>query len=807
MSNDIILNIKTNTDQAKKSLQSLKGSFDILKVAAAGFIAAVGARQIASIVGDAISAASKQEDAINKLNVALRLAGEFSAEASEDMQTFASNLQSVTKIGDETTLEMLALAKSFGLSNDQAKDLVTAAADLSAVTGMSLDSAVRNLGKSFSGLAGELGESVPGMRDLTQEQLRAGAAIDLIIQKYGGAAQGEVKTFSGAIQQLQNTFGDLQEELGFIITQNPAVITAINFLSGAFSDMGSAVKDGRSELTKYISLTIEGLVASTSLFLSTVSGAIQGVANFVQNIRALRIQVKLLFESFLETVAVSSGMRKELDRQRKEISELIKEYDEAEESWNGLIGGIDQFGVKAEELRLTLSKLDHQQKISNRTTSEAARQAKELTRSTTESAKAAEEHRKSLEQFVSQARTSLANAGLSAAQVIEKSLAETTAKIQEAMQAGIITVSEGSKLLVAATLDAETKMTKIVEDEQAKREAAYKETFNRVKEANAKALEEMAKKERKFNSTIGGVLADVAQGEGGAKSMIASGIGAAADAALPGAGFAAQQLANSFMGGPEQVRAMVDAFAEALPELIVKIAESMPVFVDAIADNIGPIVIALVKAMPRIAWSLVEAVINLIRSPLQNLFKELFGGETIQRFGRGLVSGVNKAFNKIVEKVGELGQELWDEFIGVGRDLAKIGSDIFEGFIKRVGEIGQAIIDAIKEGVSGLFGGGGKDKDNWFEKGREEVESWFGMSTGGTVPRGFPNDNFPAALTSGEMVVPVDDVNRLRRFLDSQERGQQSSARSQPTVIQLVVGQKELAQVILDLNRSGFRTA
>lgn len=155
-----------------------------------------------------------QEAAINQLNQSLKNAGTFSREASEDMQAFASQLQQASVNGDETTLSMLALARNFTQTNEQAKELVSAAADLSAATGKSFESSVVNLGKTFAGLAGEIGQSVPALRDLTAEQLKAGEAIDLVAKKFAGSALAETKTFNGQVTQLKNSFGDLLEIVG-----------------------------------------------------------------------------------------------------------------------------------------------------------------------------------------------------------------------------------------------------------------------------------------------------------------------------------------------------------------------------------------------------------------------------------------------------------------------------------------------------------------------------------------------------------------------------------------------------------------
>lgn len=189
-----------------------------------------------------IGAAAKQEAAVNALNQALKSAGSFSQAASADLQAFASELQRTSTIGDETALEMLALSKAMGATNDQAKDMVQAAANLSAATGISLESAVKNLGKTFSGLTGELGESLPMLRQLSPEALKAGAAIDLINKRFAGSALAETRTFSGAFEQAKNALGDLAEEIGFFVTKSPATTAALNFMAGKFAEFSEAVR-------------------------------------------------------------------------------------------------------------------------------------------------------------------------------------------------------------------------------------------------------------------------------------------------------------------------------------------------------------------------------------------------------------------------------------------------------------------------------------------------------------------------------------------------------------------------------------
>jgi len=194
-------------------------------------------------VSNAIAASIEQADALNQLNTALALAGDFSQAASKDLQDFAIQLQKTTVISDETTLQMLALSKSFGVSNKQAKELVTAAANLSAVTGKDLRTSVEQLGGSLSGNLGLLGRTAPALRGLSKEALAAGGAIQFVNERFGGAAEAQAQTFSGAITQLKNQFGDLLEVVGDIVTKSPVLVEVFKFISEQISRAGQSLTD------------------------------------------------------------------------------------------------------------------------------------------------------------------------------------------------------------------------------------------------------------------------------------------------------------------------------------------------------------------------------------------------------------------------------------------------------------------------------------------------------------------------------------------------------------------------------------
>jgi hypothetical protein len=265
--------IKSATDEAedkfkksgKKSGKSFSSQFskalkaDITPAlkTTAKTVAALGAA-VAGIgavtIFKSIQSASQQQDAVNRLAGALKSSGEFSQAALKDFQQYASELQKVSKVGDQVALGQLALAKSYKASNEQAKQIVTVAADMAQAFGTDLETQVRQISKTLGGFAGELGETQPALKALTAEQLRNGDAIDILSKAYAGQAQNALNTYSGAVAQAKNSFGDLLEEVGKIVTQNPAIIKAIGGVTKAFVAATKQVAEFASNFDIFVDL-------------------------------------------------------------------------------------------------------------------------------------------------------------------------------------------------------------------------------------------------------------------------------------------------------------------------------------------------------------------------------------------------------------------------------------------------------------------------------------------------------------------------------------------------------------------------
>ena len=205
------VNIDISTKGAKKSKEELSGlNGAISKMGKAVGIASAayfGAKGLISAFSTVIEASGRQEQAEKALEVAL-------GKTSTALLDQASALQSVTTAGDEALIEQQAFLASLKFTEDQIKTIIPVALDLSAATGISLESAVRNTSKTFSGLAGELGELVPQLRDLTTEEMKAGEAVKVLGELFEGQATKQADTMSGALIRAENSAGDLAEAIG-----------------------------------------------------------------------------------------------------------------------------------------------------------------------------------------------------------------------------------------------------------------------------------------------------------------------------------------------------------------------------------------------------------------------------------------------------------------------------------------------------------------------------------------------------------------------------------------------------------------
>lgn len=204
-------------------------------------IAKIGS-SIKNFFNGAITASLEAESALNRLSVALKTSGSFSQAALKDFDNFAKVIERTTKFDGDLVLSQLAVAKSFGLTNDQAKQVLSTATGLATALGVSLESATEQLSGTLNGTIGRLGKVVPELKALSEEQLRAGEGLRILSDRFKGVAEGDAKTFQGQLTISKAAVGELQEELGNLITQSPEVRLSLKQITETILGLTNGVK-------------------------------------------------------------------------------------------------------------------------------------------------------------------------------------------------------------------------------------------------------------------------------------------------------------------------------------------------------------------------------------------------------------------------------------------------------------------------------------------------------------------------------------------------------------------------------------
>jgi len=221
----VVKNFKKNLSDVSKSTvkntNDMQTGFKSLwKQMALGQMAFVGVQQgLQSILGTlrgSVKAFLEQEKADKMLEASMKNLGSFSQTAFEGMKKFASEIQKVTVIGDETTEQIMALGMNMGVSADHIKEATKQAIGLSKAYKFDLNTSMRMVALARQGDFNLLKRYIPELRktnDLTKLQAiytkKAADGFKL--------AQAETETYAGKIQQLKNAWGDFQEKIGKVI--------------------------------------------------------------------------------------------------------------------------------------------------------------------------------------------------------------------------------------------------------------------------------------------------------------------------------------------------------------------------------------------------------------------------------------------------------------------------------------------------------------------------------------------------------------------------------------------------------------
>lgn len=337
--------IQKVTSELNKFAKQVKGS-DVVKFGVA-FGAATKAVNIATAaIKKTVEAVHDLEDAYRtqikaekQLEVAAQNNPYLDHNSVRQLEDYASHLQSVSTVGDESLIPMMAQLASAGRTQTEIQEIMSAALDVSASGMMSLDEAVKALNKTYSGTAGQLGNQITAIKSLTAEQLKNGEAIKIIAEQFKGMAE-QTAAATGSAEQLKNAAGDLKEEFGAVFEE--ASVPMRKFFTEAFSNLSSYL----SELRK----TREDAEA----VLAALERAKKGIAS-LEDFEIIESGAEQLINKNLDKIDELQAKYDKLSERKQKGSagqKLKEEMDELERLNDGYIQIIELANVEIDKKHL-----------------------------------------------------------------------------------------------------------------------------------------------------------------------------------------------------------------------------------------------------------------------------------------------------------------------------------------------------------------------------------------------------------------------------------------------------------------------
>lgn len=710
-------------------------------------------RPVFNIIEAGFSKSAEQaleaEKATIALANALRVSGEFSADAVRQFEDLAAAIQKTTTVTDEAVLGAVTLAKSYGLSNTEAKNVIKVATDLSARLGIDLNSATEKVAKTMTGFVDrDLGRMIGGLKGLSKEQLIAGEGLKLIQDRVKGSAEALSNSFGGALQQAKNSFNEVFEQFGKAVISAPEFTRAIKSLAEQFATLAVEVARLAPDIAIITGEIIRLSLAAVTTALKIEKFAFQVIAGIKAFIGSAVSAIGGLLDiipGFIDFLVF------DVDRGVKKISESLARLNPANffKSAAAASGQVaktfDPFIDASKRVQDALAATGKSAETFNKKLGVDSGAAAAIRKSALE--------REKVESDFQAKKIELEKLGLTEIQKLNLDFAKQKELINKAAAFGFIKSEEAkNKLLLGLEKDQIEKIRAIREKEN------QKFATGGLGALIGTAVKGQQITKENTQAAAVGFTATILKGAEGAKQLVASTIGAVADAIIPGIGGVVSEIIGVLAQGPEKVKEMVTSFAKSLPDIIKNIVQAIPALIEALVTELPP---ALAKTMPFVA-------LNFAESLIKNMPKIVAG------FAKGLVDAAKAFVDELIHQITTVGG-----LFGGGNGGA-IGSG---GFLKGDITVGRVLADAFTLGLNEVFG------------------NPFGFADGGRIPDlpQFNNDRFPARLSAGEQVLSKDLSSRLDSFL--------SGSGNQPSVIQVNIGQRELARVLLDLNRNGFRTA
>lgn len=483
------------SNETKKGLADAGRIFDNFAANIASNVVSAGVELIAKsfgnlvdVLGDAIQQAAEQQEAVNRLNSALQQSGQYSAQASKELQTFAAGLQTTTKYADDAVISATALISSLGrLDSEGLQKATVAATNLASALQIDLQTAANLVGKAADGNVSVLSRYGITVKETGDKARDFSIALDEIQRKFGNAATSEVNTYAGSLAQLNNAYNDVLKVVGESIITNPILIEIIKTLGAQFVSLSTYIQKNRDVIDTLTSDALVNLIHGFGSLATALDYAYRGV-QILQGAFAALVGTMMRFNPVLAILAQFSddannlrqafiGLSEEGIKRIEESFTQSTFFGQGAEKIHALASGLEVLREKSNELAA--------QNLQNLAASQVAFEEDAITKEAM-----AEQRLIAQETEQSKALTSYANYLFQRNEALKKADDEESKKTIAANNAKITAILNSNRLSDRAKLDLQAKTAEVSRQIDEQRAREQMDTLTRIATlGNAKTKE------------------------------------------------------------------------------------------------------------------------------------------------------------------------------------------------------------------------------------------------------------------------------------------------------------------------------
>lgn len=784
--------------QTDKSVSGIEKRFSTLTtVVGAVFGAAIikkGFDATISGLKSVITEGAKYETEVTRLGQSLRITNEFSQQAVNRFIALGDEIERTTIFTGGQIAEQVALAKTYSLTNKETESLVKASVALAGATGKDLNTATTLLANSYSGQAGQLRKLVPEVANLTEEQLLSGAAIDIIAKKFANFAGAELNTFNGQIIRSAQNLENIQEAAGRAITEDGGIRQILKEYNAALVSFTELINENRAEIGEFISVVLNGFFTigkvTSEVFrvfelgFRTIGLAGQAIIDtFKTAASAGEIVIKLLKGDFAGAAKIMANNFKETAAAANSIGDASTRYD--------------KFGAAVDRVQERVADASAETKALQKSTNDLGKEFDS-------SADASKRFGQKLKGEFETLQKQIEETGAIPLETLSKKLESQIRLVNKALSLGVTNEKTAVDIIGKLRLKYEYEVgeeRKRLADEEKKR---YEELAAKLREITQNPLKVLVGNNDRGNraglsenqqrgvAAGGGALTTILGGAEGAKKLIGN-VGTALGFAIAGpAGEVLGPILEQLSAGPEQVKAQIRAFAQAIPDLIQAIIESIPVVIEELANQAPLIIERLTDKAPEIIEALIEKAPSVMVALAKSAPKVTFAlVSAMPKVIAKLLEGVPRFIERLVSGAGQFVARILEGAVMFVAKILEGAANFIGAIINGAGRFIEELVKGIGKALSGLGGGG--------------IGGIIGGGSGGLG--GLLTGGFAGSILGGGggLGGAIRGIGRSFGFKTGEFGGVGAQAQV-PTKVVLQIERRQLAEVMVDLNRLGYRT-